>query len=621
MVTSSHKQNDALSQFLSTVSLFENLKPQALAQVARSLTKSTYRDGEYIITEGELGEKFYILYEGCVVCTKNIEGGKQKELIRLNKGAIFGERAMIKKEPRGANVISVGEIECLSLGKKDFSLILEDIVDNLLKLGDFRILRSAPVLVSISDARLKRLMKSMDTLTLFFGSKIPCDPESIMFVIDGCLESIGGQVHKPGAVIGTVEKGSGKSGFLTCKAEESRIRTIKTSLLREATDSLDEDEEEEADDYSKRSEKFPPTFSKVKAMKKSLLFTQYESSTLDDLKIIKALGSGTFGSVFLASHSYTEANIALKVLDKAELAKNSQTQYVTREARTLMSLDHPFIAEYLGLLMSHRKIFFMLEYIPGGEFWSLLYGEERKKLPYGPCGGLTTELSTLYLANVIEALDHIHCQGFAYRDLKPENLLIAANGYLKLIDFGFSKSIPFKNSAGELQYRTYTLCGTPDYIAPEVILTHGHDKGVDYWSLGIMLYEFICGSTPFQALLQSKTFEKIVHAHKYLRFPRSFDSHAKSLVRRLLNPNASLRLGNLRGGAEDVKQHALFDIAKFNWNELREQKIEFAYKPCDNIITPQVELIDLQHEASVKDGASYDHEFQTLRDLGTTDFE
>jgi len=142
-----------------------------------------------------------------------------------------------------------------------------------------------------------------------------------------------------------------------------------------------------------------------------------------------------------------------------------------------------------------------------------------------------------------------------YRDLKPENLLIAKNGYLKLADFGFSKIV---------KERTYTICGTPDYIAPEVLIQKGHNQAADWWSFGVFLFELVCCRTPFLADSPMEMYEKIVRVDYW--FPKGFDKKAKSLVSHLLEKDLTKRWGNLNGGVNDIKLHSFFD--GINWDKL-----------------------------------------------------
>lgn len=205
----------------------------------------------------------------------------------------------------------------------------------------------------------------------------------------------------------------------------------------------------------------------------------FECHSLADFSVQQALGKGTFGTVFLCEHNQTGTPIALKCLDKRAVVDNGQHVYVRREIIALSSFSHPFLGEYFGTLICRSKVCFVLEYIPGVELWSYLYDESvwtqntmdgavpvLPGQPRGEYGGIAVQDALLYASNILLALEHIHGLGYTYRDLKPENLMIdARNGYLKLIDFGFAKQVPFVRN-GEIQYRSFTLCGTPDYMAP-----------------------------------------------------------------------------------------------------------------------------------------------------------
>ncbi len=162
--------------------------------------------------------------------------------------------------------------------------------------------------------------------------------------------------------------------------------------------------------------------------------------------------------------------------------------------------------------------------------------------------------------------EHMHSFNVIYRDLKPENLLIDTQGYLKLTDFGFAKII---------EGRTYTLCGTPEYLAPEILTNKGHGKGVDWWTVGVIIYEMIAGIDPFNADDPMEIYKNILRGK--VRFPKKFDSDAKSLVKHLLQADLSKRYGNLKRGALDVKDHRFF--LKINWKLLLQKKIEAPYKP------------------------------------------
>jgi serine/threonine protein kinase len=166
-------------------------------------------------------------------------------------------------------------------------------------------------------------------------------------------------------------------------------------------------------------------------------------------------------------------------------------------------------------------------------------------------------------------------------------MLTGTNGFVKVVDFGFAKPVPYMNKGKELQYRTFTLCGTPDYMAPEVVLTQGHDSAADYWAYGIVLYELLCGCTPFSGRNQQRTFEKIVHSQKYLQFPQKFDSHGRTLIRRLLHHNASLRIGCLQHGCQDVKEHAFFLTQGLDFEKLIAKDMDVSFRPSEEDVKIQ----------------------------------
>ena len=162
--------------------------------------------------------------------------------------------------------------------------------------------------------------------------------------------------------------------------------------------------------------------------------------------------------------------------------------------------------------------------------------------------------------------EYLHSKNIIYRDLKPENVLIAADGYLKLTDFGFAKIV---------DTRTYTLCGTPEYLAPEMLLNKGHGKPVDWWTFGILLYEMLAGIDPFSDDDPMLIYQKILKGK--VKFPRSFDKNAKSLVKHILQADLSKRYGNLKNGVDDIKGHRFFN--GLNWTLLLKKELKAPYIP------------------------------------------
>eukprot|EP01016_Furgasonia_blochmanni_P043885 TRINITY_DN602_c0_g2_i2.p2 TRINITY_DN602_c0_g2~~TRINITY_DN602_c0_g2_i2.p2 ORF type:complete len:247 (-),score=55.18 TRINITY_DN602_c0_g2_i2:436-1176(-) len=209
-----------------------------------------------------------------------------------------------------------------------------------------------------------------------------------------------------------------------------------------------------------------------------------------------------------------------------------------------------------GFCQDERYLYLVLEYVAGGELFTYLRSVGRLESPH----------AAMYSAQVTLIFEHLHSKNIIYRDLKPENLLIHEDGFLKLTDFGFAKIV---------EGRTYTLCGTPEYLAPEILLNKGHGKPVDWWTLGILTYEMIAGIDPFTDEDPMAIYQKILKGK--VKFPKNFDKNAKSLVKHLLVADLSKRYGNLKNGVNDIKTHRWF--ADINWKALVEKKVPVPYKP------------------------------------------
>merc|ERR1719359_1804406 len=197
-----------------------------------------------------------------------------------------------------------------------------------------------------------------------------------------------------------------------------------------------------------------------------------KSLVIGDFQQGKTLGTGSFGRVRFVTYKPNGQHYALKILKKSAIIRLKQVDHMISENNILKALRHPFIVNMFGNFHDQRYLYLLLEYVVGGEFFTHL----RK------AGRFDNDTSRFYAAQVTSIFEYCHSKNIIYRDLKPENVLLAQDGYLKLTDFGFAKII---------EYRTYTLCGTPEYIAPEVLLNKGHGKPVDWWTLGILIYEMI----------------------------------------------------------------------------------------------------------------------------------
>jgi len=296
---------------------------------------------------------------------------------------------------------------------------------------------------------------------------------------------------------------------------------------------------------------------------------------LKDLITLNLLGEGAFGKVKLVKAADTGECYALKAQGKDFIVKNSQKKYIMNELALMKKLTHPNILVMHCAMQDKKYIYFLLELLPGGELMNIL--EAKKHFP--------EHWVRFYSASVVLAFKEFHNHNIAYRDLKPENMVLDAKGYCVVVDLGLAKQLE--------DGPTYTFCGTPDYIAPELILGTGYNWAVDYWALGILLYELHCGSAPFQSYDPTGTAKKILKGR--VKFPSKFSSQLAGVIKELLTKDPTRRLGCMSDGAEGVVHHRFYH--GFDWQGLLDKEIDVPYAPR---IPKRIETIGrVDHETDI----------------------
>ncbi|GMF30394.1 unnamed protein product [Phytophthora lilii] len=372
---------------------------------------------------------------------------------------------------------------------------------------------------------------------------------------------------------------------------------------------------------------------------------ELQTLAADDFEIIRVLGVGTYGVVKLAKHKPTGTSVALKVLSKEHVVTTRQEKHILRERAVHLQLQHPLVAKLYGTFQDDDCLYLVLEYLPGGELWSLVYshseneddretegcavkvtpqlkvqvslkndGEEtRPPTPVSAAkplsaealpsfqsrtleagslsilrshfGGLKEEYAVFYLGCILSALEYLHDQGLLYRDLKLENLVLDKEGYLKILDFGFAKPDAQRaedtdDSSEQTQNaRNLTLCGSMDYMAPEVLLRQSHDHRVDIWSFGIIMYELLLGKTPFYHENPRELGRRITKEN--VEFPNEFEEEcplACDLINQLLVKNPDERLSSM----QKIKTHKFFSrvfSCPEDWQQLLRRECDAPFTP------------------------------------------
>ena len=278
---------------------------------------------------------------------------------------------------------------------------------------------------------------------------------------------------------------------------------------------------------------------------------------LEDFKVIKVIGRGSFGKVSLVEYIPTKEIYAMKSLKKDLLIEQEQIENTLLEKEILQTIDHPLLCGLVFCFQTEERIYFVMPFLSGGELFQHL----RKFRTFDE------DKVRFYGAQIALALDYLHSKGIVYRDLKPENILMDDKGYLRLADFGMAKQLKDDEKA-------MSFCGTPEYLAPEVITLEGHDKNVDWWSFGILLFEMLCGLPPFYVENLDKMYDMIKTSP--VKFPKriKLSDDAKDVIIKLLEKNPKKRLGSQKG-IEEIKAHPFFASLDFDLIEQKKMPAPF----------------------------------------------
>ncbi|XP_022664411.1 cAMP-dependent protein kinase catalytic subunit alpha-like [Varroa jacobsoni] len=299
---------------------------------------------------------------------------------------------------------------------------------------------------------------------------------------------------------------------------------------------------------------------KVTNLRNSLKNVRIQTTSFSDFIVVGYLGGGAFGQVLKVQHKISRVSYALKVQSKEHIIKSrNQLERLMNEKHILAATDYVFIVRLFSTFKDNACVYLVLELVPCGDFFDL-----KEKYRH-----FNEDMTRFYSGQVLLSFEYLHAGGIIYRDLKPENLLVAADGYLKLTDFGYAK--PLKNV-------TYTFCGTPEYMAPEVFTKRGYTQSVDYWTLGILLYEILYQTTPFYARSTEAIYDRIQNETAVFPLDSRVTTDAHCVITRLLQKDLTKRLGVLRNGADDVKDHPWF--SGMNWMALYERRYPAPLEPA-----------------------------------------
>ncbi|XP_061692155.1 cGMP-dependent protein kinase 2 isoform X3 [Syngnathoides biaculeatus] len=520
----------------------KRLEPQHMREMVDCMYEKVYTKGQLVIQEGESGNYLYVLAAGLL---EVIQSGKL--LSEMHPGTAFGELAILYNCKRTATVKAVVKSHIWALDRQTFQAIMMRTAQAQHE-EYFSFLRSVSLLQELPEEKLAKIVDCLEVDYFQKGEYIIREGEdgNTFFII------------AKGEVIVT----QSTEGF----AEPQQIKTLgvgdyfgEKALISEELRSAnivcnENDTHCLVVDREPHSPLMESTeVQELRRLKERIVLLPH-NQPFQQLEVVATLGVGGFGRVELVKLKDEDTTFALKCIKKKHVVDTRQQEHIYSEKSILHQTNSAFIIRLFRTFRDTKYVYMLLEVCLGGELWTVL-----RDMNY-----FDEPTARFCIGCVLEAFDYLHKMGIIYRDLKPENLLLDAKGYVKMADFGFAKKIG-------LGKKTWTFCGTPEYVAPEVIMNKGHDFGADCWSLGILIFELLTGNPPFGGSDPIKIYTMVLYGIEKVDFPKRIGRRPDDLIRRLCKQNPVERVGNKKNGIIDIKKHKWFQ--GFNWEGLRGHKL------------------------------------------------
>lgn len=576
--------------------LFSHLDSEQRLIVCSEMYRVSVADKAVLIEQGEEGNTFYVVESGELLITVKDVG----QVDTLTAGRCVGELALLYNAPRAATVqCSAGPAVVWCVDRGSFRKALME-VHTASTDENLRLLRKCELLAPLLSSELQLIDQAL---------------EMKVFAPNECIFKMGDEgdrfyIVKSGEVAGTAKDGTTFSltvgGFFGERAlltNEPRAATLSAATKEVECLTLSRDDftillgpledimTRNLAEYEKPDNERKPIGHKsnvAAAVNPNGNLNENGNDgadsaicTLSELQTVGILGRGAFGTVSLVTDPATKRSYALKAIRKNQVVEMGQQSHILNEKKVMAMLDNPFLVNLRATYKDEYRVYFLLEACLGGELFTIL----RKMRSFDEA------TARFYSSCVVEAFDYMHRRDCIYRDLKPENLVLTNKGYLKVTDFGFAKIVPNK---------TFTLCGTPDYLAPEIVTGQGHGKGVDWWTLGILIYEMLASFPPFFDDEPMMTYRKIIQGK--FKFPRYLSAQSKDLISKLLKPKATKRIGVIKGGADLIRRHPWFDSNGFSWEQLRNQTMK---PPIKNRVKSHKDLSNFDHFTAKNEDLAY----------------
>jgi len=552
-------QSSGTANSLKSARILKGLSDEKVEELSNVAVRIEHKSGQVIMSKGEKGDLGYFIMDGEVLVTDLPDGIPD---YTLGFGEHFGIHGLFSDEVRSATVVADTDCIVSAVSAEDVGGLLADIKELTIRDHELRKLKSIPLFSEFSIEMLDVLLSATQTKTFKNGETI---------IKQGDVGTTFYLIHSGSCAVVLVDDDGNRTDV---KQLTDLGYFGEMALLTDSPRNADVVARSDCTLYEVKQATFKRIFGSsanfsrqlneiVKGRGKALLLSKNppEKIKREELKVVKLLGMGTFGIVHLVEDQNNKLQYALKAMSIKFIEEHKQELNIVGEKVAMFTCDHPFILNMYASFRDKHNILLLLEYCSGGEMFNVIHNDERNCLPEPE--------AKFYSACMILGMEHLALLSMAYRDMKPENTLVDQDGYCKLIDLGFAKVI---------KGRTFTFCGTPEYMAPEIIVGSGHNRGVDYFALGVFIYEMIAGQTPFFDFNTDTIMRKIVKG-KY-RFGPKFEDPLKSFIEKLMNPDPSKRLGMLKGGVADLISDPWFKDIDFD--ELSQKKIEAPWIPPED---------------------------------------
>lgn len=530
----------------------KNLEMTQIREIVDCVYPVQYAAGSLIIKEGDVGSIVYVMEEGRVEVSR--EG---KYLSSLSGAKVLGELAILYNCQRTATITAVTDCKLWAIERQCFQTIM--MRTGLIKQTEYTdFLKSVPIFKDLPEDTLIKISDVLEECYYRKGDYIirqGARGDTFFIISKGQVKVT---IRPEDSFEETFIRTLGKGDFFGEKAlQGDDLRTANiicdsaegvTCLVidRETFIQLISNLDEVKNRYSDES-----------TIERRRINEEFREVQLADLRVITTLGVGGFGRVELVQiKDDSTRSYALKQMKKSQIVETRQQQHIMSEKEIMAEANSDFIVKLFKTFKDRKYLYMLMESCLGGELWTILRDR----------GHFDDSTTRFYTACVVEAFDYLHSRNIIYRDLKPENLLLDVTGYVKLVDFGFAKKL----QSGR-HFKTWTFCGTPEYVAPEVILNRGHDISADYWSLGVLMFELLTGTPPFTGPDPMRTYNIILKGIDAIEFPRNITRNATALIKKLCRDNPSERLGYQRGGIQEIQKHKWFD--GFYWEGLRNKTL------------------------------------------------